>query len=488
MPHINIFWVKDESSTLLREGFVPQDQFNKYYLLLKNIKIEPFLLTLNQVEIFKHNKNSTVYLKPNDESLDKIKEIYKKLPIIFKQTSIDDYHPHLSIDSIKLKENNENNIKDKYKYNISYQVNSLYFCSREHTEHMVVKKILNLEDNTNNHINEILDFFNFFDCTVKICGSRFFINENNCDNDLDLLLIGNIDRNNFFNKIIKPIEQCGLFYKHEIIKNDHIYEMKLKTNYINVDSHYVNENDKLEQYYNTSYNLYAQPFYIHNVIKDNLDLFKECLTWTKSLLKKYKSYGQMYGYISGMSIQVLITFIFKNNNITTLNEFKCELKKVNFDEIISLTHTTYNKKTKSDEFMIIQEPTHPYKNTVRNITKSTKAIIIDILKNEKLTIKLDKTIVLSFNTTEEEDVFYLEEINNMMNTVIIKILIKLEKFSDGIIKLFDKWYYTENKKGIYFKIRYNSDASIIDHELEKLSDYANNLINTKNISFSILKK
>lgn len=196
----------------------------------------------------------------------------------------------------------------------------------------------------------------------------------------------------------------------------------------------------------------------------------------------------MYGYISGMSIQVLIAFIFKNNNITTLDEFKCELKKVNFDEIISLTHTAYNKKTKSDEIMVIQESTYPYKNTVRSITKSTKEIIINILKNEKLTIKLDKIIVLSFNAVDKEDMFYLEEINNMMNVVIIKILIKLEKFSDDIIKLFDKWYYTKNKKGIYFKIRYNSDASIIDYELEKLSDYANNLINTKNISFSIIKK
>ena len=138
--------------------------------------------------------------------------------------------------------------------------------------------------------------------------------------------------------------------------------------------------------------------------------------------------------------------------------------------------------------MVIQESTYSYKNTVRSITKSTKEIIINILKNEKLTIKLDKIIVLSFNAVDKEDMFYLEEINNMMNVVIIKILIKLEKFSDDIIKLFDKWYYTKNKKGIYFKIRYNSDASIIDYELEKLSDYANNLINTKNISFSIIKK
>lgn len=138
--------------------------------------------------------------------------------------------------------------------------------------------------------------------------------------------------------------------------------------------------------------------------------------------------------------------------------------------------------------MVIQESTYPYKNTVRSIKKSKKEIIINILKNEKLIIKLDKIIVLSFNAVDKEDMFYLEEINNMMNVVIIKILIKLEKFSDDIIKLFDKWYYTENKKGIYFKIRYNLDASIIDYKLEKLSDYANNLINTKNISFSIIKK
>lgn len=115
-------------------------------------------------------------------------------------------------------------------------------CSRENTEYMVVKKILNFDDNTNNNVNEILDFFNFFDCQVKICGSKFFINENNGDNNLDLLLIVNINKNDFFNKIIK---------------NDHTYEIKLLTNYINVDINYVNENDKLEKYYNTSYNLYA---------------------------------------------------------------------------------------------------------------------------------------------------------------------------------------------------------------------------------------
>ena len=32
---------------------------------------------------------------------------------------------------------------------------------------MVVKKILNFDDNTNNNVNEILDFFNLFDCQVK---------------------------------------------------------------------------------------------------------------------------------------------------------------------------------------------------------------------------------------------------------------------------------------------------------------------------------
>lgn len=82
---------------------------------------------MNQIEIFKHNKNSTVYLNPNDESIIKIKEIYKKLSIVFKQKSLKNYHYHLSLDSIKLTENNKNNIKDKYKYNISFQVNSLHY-------------------------------------------------------------------------------------------------------------------------------------------------------------------------------------------------------------------------------------------------------------------------------------------------------------------------------------------------------------------------
>lgn len=56
-------------------------------------------------------------------------------------------------------------------------------------------------------------------------------------------------------------------------------------------------------------------------------LFGECLTWTKSILKKIKSYGQMYGYLSGMSIVIIVIYVIKKSNSQNLSEYIENLKK-----------------------------------------------------------------------------------------------------------------------------------------------------------------
>ena len=95
-----------------------------------------------------------------------------------------------------------------------------------------------------------------------------------------------------------------------------------------------------------------------------------------------------------------------------LNEYIDELRNLNFDnEIISIrtesiyssTYTNYKIKTKSDSLMIIQEATEPYENTVRNITKSTKKIILDIFKNHKITYNLPYVITFIFESVDEEN-------------------------------------------------------------------------------------
>jgi endonuclease/exonuclease/phosphatase family metal-dependent hydrolase len=483
MPHINIFW-----------PFIPQVDFNKYYSLLQNIHIDPFVLRLNKIGIFKHDKNTTVYLKPCEESIKKMREIYDKYSSVFNNKTSSEFNPHLSIETINTVDKSEEEIASKYNYDISFNVDCLYFASREKTEYIAIKKILNLDHERkyiNEHIKNIVNFLQSFDCSVEICGSRFFnIKEEQLlnDSDLDLLCIGDVERVIFYNKLIKPIGQCGLFYKHEIIKNDHIYELKLFSSYLTVDIQYVNLNNKTEQYYNTSYNLFEQPNYAINCVGEQLELFKQCLFWTKSLLKKYKIYGQMYGYLSGASIVILVTFIITKHNAKSLKDYIEILKKIDFDEIISVTHNTYNRKTKSDDLMVIQEFTYPHENTVRNITKSTKKILVDIFKNNVLTIDLPYTVIFNFESLDDENMYYLEELNSFMNMVMVKLVIKLEKNTDSIIKPFNKWYYSDNNKKLYFKLRHNCNSNILDHEIDKIKNYAENIIDSKNISFCILKK
>lgn len=496
MPHINLFW-----------GFVPESEFEKYSVILSKITntIEPFEIRLNKIDILIHENNTTICLRPDSNSTTKLKKLYDLIYDLISDTLgniiLSPFNPHLSIETI---DNNTTTITDKfaleakYNYDIKFVISDIKFISRETSEYMCVKKIIPLnskENNLNLFINKIIDFLSTF-CEIKICGSRFFgqndLNKIDDSTDLDLLGIGQIDREKFFSQLIKPIMQSGLFVKYDIITNAHTYEMKLYSPHITVDLQYINQLNKHEKYYQSSWNIYAQPVYALEMIRDQIELFDRCIAWTRGLFKKFKSFGQMYGYLPGISILILTIYTIKKFNPIDVDSFVEKIKLINYDEIISLrTETSYNifvKKTKSDELMIIQELIEPYSNTIRNITKSTKKIIIDILKNNTITIKLPYTVVLKFESNDDEHAYYLKELNNWLCEPIMKMIIKLENNSNCVIKPFDKWYLSPNNRSIFFKLRHNCETNILDNELEKITTISNNLIKSKNISFCVVKK
>lgn len=482
MPHINLFW-----------GFVPECEFDKYYSLLTEIKIEPFKIRLNQLDILEHENKTTVCLKPDTETIIKLKKIYDVYSDAFGNKIQSQFNPHLSIETIETKLNNADiqNLRLKYNYDFEFIIENVKFISRETTEYMCVKKIVSfkLDTDVRIHVKAIIDFLSNF-CEIKICGSRFFIDSSD-STDLDLLGVGQTDRNCFFDKLIKPISQCGLFCKYEIIKNEHVHEMKLYSQLITIDLQYVNQLNKCEKYYIPSWNIYAQPLKAQELINGRCELFKECLIWTKNIFKQFKSYGQMYGYLSGMSILILVVYTIKKFNPVNLEEFIQSLKLIDYDSIITLkkdvNYNAYIKKTKSDELMIIQELVPPYLNTVRTITKSTKQIIVNILKNNTININLPHIITMVFEAHTDEDIYYLEELNNWMSQPIMKLIIKMEKNSSWVIKPFDKWHYSTDKKKLLFKLRHNCETNLLDHELEKISLYSKDLIKSKNISFNVVK-
>ena len=105
-----------------------------------------------------------------------------------------------------------------------------------------------------------------------------------------------------------------------------------------------------------------------------------------------------------------------------------------------------------------------------------------------ITIKLPYVITLIFESLDDENKYYLDELNNYLNNPIMKMIIQLEKNNDYIIKPFDKWYYSVDRKKLFFKIRHNCESNLVDHEIDKIRSYSNKLINQKNISLSIDKK
>lgn len=138
--------------------------------------------------------------------------------------------------------------------------------------------------------------------------------------------------------------------------------------------------------------------------------------------------------------------------------------------------------------MVILDLVEPYRNTVRNITSSTKKIIVDILKNHHITIKTPYIITFIFESNDDENKYYLEELNNYLNNPIMKMIIQLEKNNNFVIKPFDRWYYSDDKKKIFFKIKHNCESTLVEHEIDKIVSYSNKLLNHKNISFQVIKK
>lgn len=123
--------------------------------------------------------------------------------------------------------------------------------------------------------------------------------------------------------IWKPIKNggdipwSGLFWKQEIVKNKHIYELKIFTAFCTLDVHYINSNDVGEQYHNSSCVVYENSNELFKLVK-NKDMFGKCLTYTKKLLKNNGMYGQHYCHLPGISIVIIVGQIINKYDPNTI--------------------------------------------------------------------------------------------------------------------------------------------------------------------------
>lgn len=480
--HINIFW-----------PFIPEKLFDKYSDLIKNelekLNFEPFVVNFNNISQLNHEKNTTICYHFDDEIKQNIKQIRKVVSKIVGFPN-DEKNIHMSLELCPNDEEIKNKITKKYNsIKIpSYNVNALYLISCENSTEMLIKSMITFKKpSRNDYIQKVIDFLSQFDLKVCLCGSDAFNLESE-DSDVDILCMGNFERNDIFDQLYKPIMQCGLFYKCLVVKNDYTYELKLHSDFTTVDIHYVNLSNKADKYYQNSFTLYEDPSLIKTLVK-NYETFIQCLKYVRQLLKKNSMYGQQYCYLSGISLAILTGFIVNNYKINTLEEFILTLKNFDFEQIISLDKKTYTRHTKSDQFIVILQPSAPYANTVRNIVRSTKLLLVDCLKNEKLTIKFKNKIIFKVENKYEDDICSntnMKEIINFTSQILMRFILQIERLNEKhILKPHDDWKFVEKNKAIFI-IEHNCNPGEILFHLERTEKNLRELF--RGYSFNVITK
>lgn len=461
MPHSNVFW-----------PYISEQLFEKYADLirddLKKINFEPFVINLNIVGNFDHEKNSTIFYEFDENVQQCIRQIRK---IVSKLIGFpnEDKFIHLSLELVP----NDTQTKQKvmHKYEAcklpSFLVNTLYMISCENSTCMLIRNMITLKKPPRQeYVEQVLAFFSKFNVKIFLCGSDAFDLQSD-DSDIDILCQGVKERNNFFEELYKPILQCGLFCKCITVKNDYTYELKLYSDFTTVDVHYVST-DRSDKYYQNSFTLYEDPSMVKTMVK-NYDVFVTCLKYVRKLLKDNKMYGQQYCYLSGISLAILTAFVVNNYKCESVDEFVIALKDFDFEQIISLEKRSFSRQTKSDQFIVILQPSSPYSNTVRNIIRSTKLLVTDCISNGKQTIELFNRLTFTIENTYEDDICSntnMQDVTNFTNQIFMRFLLQVERLNVlHILKPSDGWEI-EGSVG-RFTIEHNCNEGEILFYLER---------------------
>lgn len=464
MPHLNIFW-----------PFLQMKDVNQYYKLFDEIKFEPFTIIFDSYGKFDHDTNMTIYLKMRDSDAEKIQKLREKwisiCPILNSN-----FVPHLSLYKIKKSASYKLPILTEP---ISFEIKSFHIISREETDLMQVERIIGNADYTN---SEIINFLSNFSKDVKICGSNIFL-ENNVNTDLDLVCTDSVDRNIFFNRLYLPLRQCGMFLGYDIIMNKHIHELKILCKNKSVDLQYFNPDKILTPHDISAFRLIENPLTILSYVKDK-KLFKECLSFFRNFCKENNIYGQVYGYLCGINLAIMTCHVINKYECNSLEEFILNIKNLNGDSIISCTGKVnyYEHESKVDDLMIVIIDDRS-KNTIRNMTKTTKSTILNVFSGISVEYTHMSRVILK---CEDLDMCSRKIVD--INKLIIKFLIKLERC--GISLKNDNKWNTKIKDNLHvysYLIEYNATSNMFDYYFDKFTRDINLLLDSSFI-FSFVNR
>jgi poly(A) polymerase len=421
VPHITLLY-----------GFLPDRYFEEVVDLIAPIlaKIQPFMVTLTDFDVFTHHKSSTAYLRPVVKPEGALHELQNTLYRIFPQCyeqstkTIGGFNPHLSVGQFANPD--EADAKLPQWHPLKFTVNSVALVSRRRNEPCVIRHVVGVgkllpKVVENSELTELISQFEpeltdraqlqretVLAIVSQACSECLGVNASlhllgsarlgvaSTDSDLDVvcLIPSYTSGANFFNRVADCLQ--GLCDRSQVILDSRVPVLRLQIEGILLDLLYaqVEASDGWEK-------LNIQD--LKSIIKDPksidgcweadlmsdlvksqipLDRFRLLLRAVRSWAKMRGLYGNSWGFLGGFSWSLLcadtcLNYLSHDRSLTALLvHFFQRLSKHDRRQIISLTDEgkQYLAKLPQDLFPIVSSIA-PCKNTARNVTRSTCQIL-----------------------------------------------------------------------------------------------------------------
>lgn len=492
MPHLSIHL-----------GWIPESEFADWMDSNEETfkKINPFEVILDKPDFLTHDSAYTLILRPNKSCSNKLVNLFK----LFGSES----EPHLTIGKFKDKTKLDSKLKllSDTKLSIKWNLTQLHLVSRKNRDYGVQLGLVRFGNvfQSNilapNSVQDILsDITNQIKCIypeiqVVLGGSQLYNqinNQNNQDNqelinfdpqsDLDILVFGPYDSNNFYSSINKFFQSNGMFIHSKFVTNKFMSFIRaIHNDFGELDIHYLetnltNINKLTDPEQKSKSSVYWDNIqivkHVQSIGMENI--FKQGLLELKSKFKQFRIYGQEFCYIGGISLTIMLGWYLKKIKPEKwdLRDF-CEFYSTyNFPtQSISLDSSFYVNK-EFHTFATIIGPVSQY-NTSRNLTPSTFNLIkyyIDTKFEES--IKYNYKIELVIGASN----YYLyDDIKSFIRSVYLKIILGIEKnISNSNFKLYpfsstgNLQKNTKNNYNFKYEFGFNFNPNSISNVFDEL--------------------
>jgi endonuclease/exonuclease/phosphatase family metal-dependent hydrolase/2'-5' RNA ligase len=446
----------------LAHGFLHLNSMQEF--LDAKHKIKPFKVRFSGINHFNHAVNQTYYIGPDEETQYSLNSLYSKLHAVLPDVFVGEFNPHITLGSNSVKED----------FDISWTIDKLHIISKPNgCDYYKLVHTINLTNETMVPNNEyILDILRCYDTNIKwkVGGSGVFGANNS--SDLDLVAIGDIDKVTFFETFKKFLETTGDFYTTSIIRSEHSTYIKSNYNFLlPIDVHYMQANTEDI----SSSSVFEESTSILNSVP-NKSVLINGLKQIKALAKSVNVYGAVNGYIPGISWSIMCGHLCNNIEGLTeenfVNKFCEYYSGYNYSIPISVKNVCYAKTDKNfcDRLLMVITNAKPHINTIRTLTKSTKKILLDEIKNNfnGNTVNVDYSLEIKISC-HKYNYEQLYSCNSLLNKNIFELIIKLDRQLD-YIRPFEITSIKQNGNNLSFswKIGSNSQTTLIQHYCTKM--------------------